>query len=221
MSIYQKWIELVKESEYVQKTGQNSFHKYTYITEADMLNALRPKMAELGLLFYPKVAEVLGNSGSVITVLYTYVLVDADSGEEVSMQVVAQGADSQDKGAYKAATGARKYALRQLVLVSTGDDPEEDSDSEDRGALNSNAIVVLRKLREAGVLNTIPADSDPVYGMFTEAVGVPIKKIPNNSAGTNALRVLYAAANEVAKGSSVEDVLGRYAEDAKNALAKK
>jgi hypothetical protein len=42
------------------------------------------------------------------------------------VQTIGEGADSADKGAYKAMTGARKYAFRLLFNIPTGDDAERD-----------------------------------------------------------------------------------------------
>lgn len=44
------------------------------------------------------------------------------------------GDDAGDKGIYKALTGAVKYALMKQFLVSTGDDPEGDTSTDERAA---------------------------------------------------------------------------------------
>lgn len=199
MSLIQKWVELVASVDYIQKRGRNDYHKYTYVTEEDLLDVLRPKMAELGLVFYPSSAEVIDNSGSVITIRYTYTLVDAETGEAAHLQVIAQGADSQDKGAYKAATGARKYALRQLVLVSTGDDPERDDDSLDKVAKNPNAVLTIRKLKQVGIDYQDPK--------LEEAISSALVDIPNNKDGTALLKQVYKMAMKVENGAAYDAAL--------------
>lgn len=209
MGIYAKWAELVGEVGYIQKTGDNTFHKYRYTTEGDFLDAVRPVMVRLGLVFYPSKAEVIPTSSTstLITIKYVYTLVDSESGESVDMEVVAQGSDSQDKGAYKAATGARKYALRQLILAGTGDDPEEDDDSDARGVVNSNAIPVIRRLKDAGFLTAVRIESDINYSRLTEFMGIELKKIPNTGKGTDALRQIFAFAVEYGKSGDSDDKL--------------
>ena len=201
MSLYEKWVKLVDEVGYVQKRGVNTYHNYSYVTEEDLLDALRPRMADLGLVFFPSSAEVIDNKGSVITIKYTYTLVDADTGESVDIQVIAQGADSQDKGAYKAATGARKYALRQLVLVSTGDDPERDTDSLESVAKNKHAVVTARKLKDAG----IRYDSKELE----DAIGMRFVDIPNTNEGTEVMKKLYTMAAAVSRGGDRAEALAQ------------
>jgi hypothetical protein len=74
------------------------------------------------------ISEGLTPSGkqALLTLRFTWTLTDGDSGETISFQSVGTGADSGDKAAYKAATGALKYALLTGFLIPTGDDPEAD-----------------------------------------------------------------------------------------------
>ena len=46
------------------------------------------------------------------------------SGESLDLEAPGCGVDFGDKGAYKAMTGALKYALRHTLLIPTGDDAE-------------------------------------------------------------------------------------------------
>ena len=117
----------------VQKTGHNTFGKYKYASDADLLRALQPAMSEHGLAMTP-IAVVRENSTRKnqrgkeedrCDVLVTYRLMHT-SGEHVDIQAPGTGMDSLDKAPYKAMTGAFKYALRQTFAVPTGDDPELD-----------------------------------------------------------------------------------------------
>jgi len=114
---------------YVQKDGKNDFHKYNYASEAALLNALRKHMIENGLILVPNVVEYQVNAG-MTSELVEYTLIDADSGEEIKFKILGQGQDKGDKGAYKAATGANKYALMKLFQIATGDDPEADTETD-------------------------------------------------------------------------------------------
>jgi hypothetical protein len=75
------------------------------------------------------ISEGLTPSGkqALLTLRFTWTLTDGDTGETISFQSIGTGADSGDKAAYKAATGALKYALLLGFLVPTGDDPESDA----------------------------------------------------------------------------------------------
>jgi hypothetical protein len=119
----------------VEKSGRNSFHGYDYASEADFLRALQPAMAKHGLALLPAAmraemvdapATAKGKPQKLTHLLVTYTLAHT-SGQSMPVQTVGCGIDGEDKGAYKAMTGALKYALRQVFLVPTGDDPEEDA----------------------------------------------------------------------------------------------
>ena len=54
-SLAAKLVEVMKAVESVPKNGWNDFHKYEYATEADILRAVRGKLAELGVLMLTSV----------------------------------------------------------------------------------------------------------------------------------------------------------------------
>ena len=122
--------KVMAAASHVQKTGKNSFHGYNYASDADLLRVLQPAMAEAGLIMVPtQVAQSdkqldKGKTQTDVHVQYTLV---HSSGETLTVQAVGRGIDKEDKGPYKAMTGALKYALRQTFLVPTGDDPESHS----------------------------------------------------------------------------------------------
>lgn len=115
----------------VEKTGQNDFHRYAYASEADLLRALQPAMAQHGLMMAPvkidvSYVEETGKQGDQVRcdAVVTYRL-QHTSGESIEVVALGQGSDKADKAAYKAMTGALKYALRQTFLIPTGDDPDK------------------------------------------------------------------------------------------------
>lgn len=116
---------------WVEKRGQNTAQNYAFVTEADVLNTVRPLLAEEGIAVIPTVEkltfrEIQGSSKviPVATVFMSFLFTDGV--EQYTVVTVGEGMDSGDKAVYKAMTGALKYAIRQVVLVSTGDDPEKD-----------------------------------------------------------------------------------------------
>lgn len=115
----------------VPKNGRNDFHKYDYVTEADILDAVRTAMAERRLILVPSAvdakSESVGDKGDrLFTLRQRFTVHDGDSGEELAFDMYGQGSDKLDKGCYKAATGAEKYALLKLFMIPTGDDPERE-----------------------------------------------------------------------------------------------
>jgi hypothetical protein len=120
---------------YVQKGSENKFHGYKYVSEADLLEKLRPALIEEGLILIPSVEMVrpLDEHGNtVVDMRYEIVHKDGDIWPHV-IRVSGCGNDRAkngavgDKGLYKAITGANKYFLFKLFQIETGDDPERDT----------------------------------------------------------------------------------------------
>jgi hypothetical protein len=113
-----------REIKYIQAKGFNRQHKYTYVSEADILDAVRPVMDKHGLALFPISVEL--NSHSPVdkkrftTLVVTWWLAHT-SGEGQMLTMSGEGFDTLDKGPGKAHTSALKSLLRQLFLISTGD----------------------------------------------------------------------------------------------------
>jgi hypothetical protein len=126
----------------VEKSGENSFHRYKYASDADILWTLKPLLAQHGLSIMLVSFDVIntgeiktnrGGTERLIDLCVTYRL-SHKSGEWVLVQSPGSGQDPGDKAHYKAMTGALKYALRQTFAIPTGDDPEADEPKgNDRG----------------------------------------------------------------------------------------
>lgn len=124
-SLYQKVLKIMSKVDWVKKTGYNSFHKYNYVTESDIVEYCRKLLVEEGLVMFNNVVEYQVN-GDIATVVIEYTLCDVDSGESLTSRIVGQGQDKGDKAFYKAYAGATKYFLMKTFLIPTGDDPEGD-----------------------------------------------------------------------------------------------
>lgn len=118
----------------VEKSGVNSFHRYKYASDADLLWTLKPAMASAGLAFVLVDWQIVreseaktkgGGSERLVDLAVTYRLIHK-SGEYLTIKAPGSGQDPGDKALYKAMTGAFKYALRQTFAVPTGDEPERD-----------------------------------------------------------------------------------------------
>jgi len=120
---------------YVQKGSENKFHGYKYVSEADLLEKLRPALIEEGLILIPSVEMVRPmdeHGNTVVDMRYEIVHKDGDFWPHL-IRISGCGNDRAkngsvgDKGLYKAITGANKYFLFKLFQIETGDDPERDS----------------------------------------------------------------------------------------------
>lgn len=122
-------LNVYKAVSHVAKDGQVKGGKirYAYASDSAFINATRPAMIENGLIIRPTAINDLRQSGNVITGIWTFTVTHSPSGETRDVIAIGSGQDIGDKGGNKAATGALKYALRQLLLISTGDDPDKDA----------------------------------------------------------------------------------------------
>lgn len=116
------------------KNGYNSFHNYRYTEEADLMDALRPLLAENKIVVVPSVLgyEKDGDKKQFTRVHLRLVFIDGETGERIESEWWGEAQDSGDKGLYKAYTGAMKYAMFKTFLVSTGDDPEREEVAEEQ-----------------------------------------------------------------------------------------
>lgn len=129
--------KVLGELERLKKTGENKHFNYKYAQEADLFDALRPLLSKYGIApswTYKKRPRVLyeettrSNQTSRTFEVCIIVTLTHESGESEDSTVYGYGASTDEKGPYKALTGAFKYWSLKTFLMSTGeDDPERDS----------------------------------------------------------------------------------------------
>lgn len=142
MSVLKKIQQVMELTGYLQKDGEVSFGRtqYSYLSEEKITNTIRTAMLEVGLILYPiemqvvhrgevvKETEYRGKTvktaSQILNISAKYRIQDVESGEYIDIQTIGEGMDSGDKTAYKAMTGAFKYAQRQTFMIPTGDDPD-------------------------------------------------------------------------------------------------
>ena len=136
-NLYQKILTVMEAVDRVEKRGRNEFHKYDYVLEADLIEAVRKTLIEEGVFVFASVVEERTSTAGtedkpkqITSVKTKYKFVNVDNPEE-SEEVLGfgQGEDQGDKGGYKAITGAMKYFLMKTFLIPTGDDPENDGET--------------------------------------------------------------------------------------------
>jgi ribosomal protein L11 len=120
----------------IPKEGWNANQKYRFVRETDVAEKVSQLLAERGIFLSQSVVtssrEALYTTSSGATMWMSHVemsfqFIDGTSGEVSPTAIFpGDGADTGDKGIYKAMTGAEKYFLMKTFLVSTGDDPEAD-----------------------------------------------------------------------------------------------
>ena len=137
-NVYEAINYVMKQVGYVQKEESKAL-RYSFASESAFIHAVRPHMVEVGLFVYPSsmidlpAESFTSKAGSVINVsklAMTYCFHHAPSETEFFVNVIGKGMDSGDKDANKAMTIAFKYALRQTLMIETGDDPDEEGNDE-------------------------------------------------------------------------------------------
>ena len=136
-SLDQKIMLIAKDLGYLQKESVNPVQGWKYISEEQINTAIKPLLLKYGVCF--KMIEARetafvpitrrtskGNYESYLTKVHCCFEVTNLNNEKEKITIVSsgQGLSNDDKGVYTAITGARKYAIFNLFLISAGDDPE-------------------------------------------------------------------------------------------------
>lgn len=140
-SLKNKWLKVMDECAKVAKDGYNSYQRYKYASAAGVMEAINPALvrngiattAEAELLELREVTlvnETRTKTERLATVKVTITLHDVDTDETMKISGIGGGQDAGDKAVMKAQTAAMKYAFMMSLEMSTGDDPEKDTNTE-------------------------------------------------------------------------------------------
>lgn len=136
--LYEKLSLAMKSCSYIEKTGENTFHGYSYVTSSDVLERVNDALTSVGLitavtptlLDLREVQTAKGNIDKHATISVTISIIDIETGESVQISGIGSGQDSGDKAIMKAETAAIKYAYMLSFCIATGDDPEADNNTD-------------------------------------------------------------------------------------------
>ncbi|NTW04555.1 MAG: hypothetical protein HGA27_00370 [Peptococcaceae bacterium] len=132
--IAEKLVQVMDECAYVQKDSENKEQKYKYVSAAAVLDKVNTALVKAKLASIPEFTVISekekatsrGGIWQLVTVQCKLQIIDADSGESVTVISLGTGTDPGDKAAAKAQTMALKYAWLTALNIETGDDPEAD-----------------------------------------------------------------------------------------------
>ena len=149
MGLYEKMFKVMEESEAIEKNMSVGFgsNSYKAISEASVLNAVKPLLKKHKLILFPIKIEAKdmvdtfttakGESVRLMTqVKATYKIVDAESGESEILETIGNGVDTQDKASGKAMTYAYKALLQKTFCLFSGEDTDNEH-SDDITAKNT------------------------------------------------------------------------------------
>ncbi len=124
--LIQKLLEATAEIAPIPKRGLNAESGYAFAAAEDIVAAVRGPLARHGLVVVctlkDRVSQAVPGRGWREQVLLTVTVTDGTSA--LSIDAPGEGQDAGDKAVYKAWTGAFKYALRSLLQLPFGEDPE-------------------------------------------------------------------------------------------------
>jgi hypothetical protein len=135
LTLRQKLVKIYEEIDHIEKKGDNKKQGYKFVRSADVLREIRGAFAKFGVYAEINDIDLLGtydiatNSGGKMHTAMVKVKIqlhDTESDEKVNAVGLGDGADSGDKGVYKAQTGAVKNALKNAFLIPDEADPEAD-----------------------------------------------------------------------------------------------
>ena len=137
-----KLVAVMEECSHVLKRGINDFHKYSYATSADVLEMVNAALVKQGIcsvvsadiINLENVVNSRGNNEQRVSVKVNIDLIDSSSGETLTITGIGNGQDAGDKAVMKAETAAMKYAYMMSLAISTGDDPEADTKTDENNS---------------------------------------------------------------------------------------
>lgn len=139
--LHAKLAEMLAEIGHVQKTGQapSGMGGFKFTEASHLAEIIRGSLASKKISMLPEKQEIAestefksasNKTQFLATVLTTWRLTDAETGETVTFQSFGSGQDNSDKAFPKAMTNSMKYAMLMGWLVPQGDDPENFQNEE-------------------------------------------------------------------------------------------
>lgn len=140
MGLYKKLVKIQKE---VRGFAPNkNAGTYNYVAGSKVLDYIRPKMDELGILLVQQVDSIenermdyqvkSGAKSEILSkVMMTFIWIDSETGETLPVKFGANGQNSWDKGLGSALTYAERYFLLKFFHIATDEDDVDAIKRED------------------------------------------------------------------------------------------
>lgn len=136
MGIYKKLLKIQQEIENLSKDSKS--FTYTYVSGSKVLEAVRPRMNELGLLLKQEILEIEnerqdyqsknGSKSEILSkVMMRFTWIDTETGEKDENLFGANGQNDWEKGLGSALTYAERYFLLKYFHIPTDEDDIDNS----------------------------------------------------------------------------------------------
>lgn len=178
LNLVGKLAKIMGEMTAIAKTGGNPNQRgglnYTFVEINELLNDIRPRLAEAGIIMFPTDIEdrlvefhPRNNGGQSTHAFLTVVWEVTDGDEKRRVVSVGEAIDTSDKAFNKAQTAAEKQALQKLFLVSNEEDNDQNSEEVPNNRPPARAAApppppappTPQKDRAVEILGTINKDS--------------------------------------------------------------
>lgn len=179
MTVYEKLIKVQKELK-APKNQRNSFGNYNYRSCEDILEALKPVLAENGAtVFISDKPIVKENLWSYIESTVTFV--DIESSESVTVTAFARESESKKGMDVSQITGsassyARKYALNGLFLIDDTKDADTDEQHNETAGSKQKAFskddVTALRLDLVKVATATKKDVNQLEAWVAQQIGL-------------------------------------------------
>jgi ERF superfamily len=140
--IYGALLEVMDNVRAIRKDGRNTSQNFNFRGIDAVLNATGPEFRKAGVIPTSRILnvehrDITTGKGSIMreTVLQVEYTFHAKDGSSISTQVVAESADSGDKGSTKAMSVALRTAILQILAMPT-DEPDPDETTITRAEFN-------------------------------------------------------------------------------------
>ncbi len=143
-NIAAKLVKIMKECSHIAKDKKNTHYEYSYVSAEAILSKVNSACVENNIASITNYKlidkeEIVNKNKTrfiLLTVQCDLTIIDADSGETLTVTALGTGQDTGDKSVAKAQTMALKYAWMTTLNISTGDDPEKDEYSNEPQQFN-------------------------------------------------------------------------------------
>ena len=128
MNIHEKLLEIRKSVDYLKKTAKNTMQNFNYNPSSQVLQSVREKMNEVGVILVPEVKDVKVQTWTnakgtmqIFTEMYfNFTWLNTEKPEEkLSCPWYAQGIDTSEKGPGKAMTYGEKFFILKFFNIAT------------------------------------------------------------------------------------------------------
>ena len=189
MSVYEKLIAVQSELK-APKNQRNSFGNYNYRSCEDILEALKPILAE------HKATVFISDNPSVRENLWTYIestatFVDIETGESVRVTAYAREAEMKKGMDVSQVTGsassyARKYALNGLFLIDDTKDADTDEHQQQTGGQTNKPFskddITAIRLDLVKVATATQKDVNGLEQWVAGQIGIPsLEQVDRNT----------------------------------------